>query len=101
MRVRYSGEKVILQQVFSYGVQHLFFFFLTYFSLTVLLPIHRTNNSIHREKVEDDYERRMDILMELDRIRDIRNREADESQKLARRLADRTVISAQIAGIVQ
>ena len=36
--------------------------------------------------------------MELDRIRDIRNREADESQKLARRLADRTVISAQIAG---
>ena len=43
----------------------------------------------------------MDILMELDRIRDIRNREADESQKLARRLADRTVISAQIAGMVQ
>lgn len=94
-----------------------------------------------REKVEDDYERRMDILMELgkslshshsylshplfhitplpflftppllthsslslvslpllDRIKDICNREQDEAQKLARRLADRTVIATQIAG---
>mmetsp|Transcript_35665 Transcript_35665/g.33809 ORF Transcript_35665/g.33809 Transcript_35665/m.33809 type:complete len:498 (-) Transcript_35665:236-1729(-) len=49
-----------------------------------------------REKVEEDYERRMDLLMELDRIREIQRREEVEDHKYGRRLADRKVITDQI-----
>jgi hypothetical protein len=49
-----------------------------------------------REHVENEYERRMDILMELDRLKDIQRREEDEIYKRSKRVEDRKVISEQI-----
>jgi hypothetical protein len=44
-----------------------------------------------REHVEEEYERRMDILMELDRVKDIQRREAEEAEKIYKRVEDRKV----------
>lgn len=50
-----------------------------------------------REKQEEEYNRRMDTLMEIDRIQDIQRREAEERAKKAKRISDRSVINEQIA----
>jgi len=52
----------------------------------------------HRlEKVEQEFDRRMDILIEIDRIKDIQRREEEEKQKRSKRIEDRKVINDQIA----
>ena len=50
-----------------------------------------------REKVEREYDRRMDIIMEIDRLKDIQRRETDEEDKRKKRYEDRKVINIQIA----
>ena len=42
------------------------------------------------------YNDKMDALMELDRVTDIKRREAEEARKLAQRIKDRGVIISQI-----
>jgi Trichohyalin-plectin-homology domain len=49
-----------------------------------------------REKNEEEYERRMDTIMEIDRLRDIERREREESEKRSKRFEDRKVITEQI-----
>jgi hypothetical protein len=49
-----------------------------------------------RELAEHEYERRMDIVMELDRLKDIQRREEEESAKRYKRVEDRKVITEQI-----
>ena len=49
-----------------------------------------------REHVEEEYERRMDILMELDRVKEIQAREAAEYAKVNKRMQDRQTITDQI-----
>mmetsp|Transcript_28961 Transcript_28961/g.35226 ORF Transcript_28961/g.35226 Transcript_28961/m.35226 type:complete len:507 (-) Transcript_28961:164-1684(-) len=49
-----------------------------------------------REKMERDYERRMDLSMEVDRLREMEEREAEEKRKLDKRVLDRKVIEDQI-----
>ena len=52
----------------------------------------------HRlEKVEEEFERRMDILSEIDRIKDIQRREEEEKEKRVKRVEDRKVLNDQIA----
>ena len=49
-----------------------------------------------REKKEQDYEQRMIIAMEIDRLREIEAREAEEKQKLQKMVNDRKIIENQI-----
>ena len=49
-----------------------------------------------RLEKERDYERRMNIAMEIDRLRDIENREKEEARKLEKRVADRKIIEEQM-----
>jgi len=49
------------------------------------------------EQNEKDMEKRMDILIEIDRLKDIQHRDATEKAKVSKRLEDRKVISEQIA----
>lgn len=49
------------------------------------------------EQIEKEYDRRMDILIEIDRIKDIQRREEEEKQKRVKRVEDRKVINEQIA----
>ena len=49
-----------------------------------------------REKEERNYERRMDLEMELNRLKDIAKREKEEELKIKKRIADRKVIEDQI-----
>lgn len=50
-----------------------------------------------RDKEREEYERRMDTIMEIDRLRDIERREREESEKQNKRIEDRKVINDQIA----
>lgn len=49
-----------------------------------------------REKIEEEYNRRMDMLMELDRVKDLKAREEIESYKAHKRVEDRKVITEQM-----
>ncbi len=49
-----------------------------------------------REKEERDYERLMDLEMEMDRLKDLQTREHEKEAKLKKRIADRKVIEDQI-----
>lgn len=49
-----------------------------------------------RDKKEQDYEQRMIIAMEIDRLREIEAREAEEKQKLQKMVNDRKIIENQI-----
>lgn len=49
-----------------------------------------------REQVEREYDRRMDIIMEIDRLKDIQFREQDERDKRTKRMEDRKTINEQI-----
>jgi hypothetical protein len=49
-----------------------------------------------REKEERDYERLLDLEMEVNRIKDIAAREKEEETKIKKRVADRKVIEDQI-----
>ena len=49
-----------------------------------------------REHVEEEYERRMDILMEVDRLKEIQRREQEEQEKIFKRVSDRQTITDQI-----
>lgn len=49
-----------------------------------------------RESVERKYEHRMDILMEIDRLKDITKREYEEKEKIRKRQEDRKVITQQM-----
>jgi hypothetical protein len=49
-----------------------------------------------RKKEEDEYDRRMDTIMEIDRLRDIERRETEEAEKRRKRIDDRKVITEQI-----
>lgn len=52
----------------------------------------------HRlEQMEREFDKRMDILIEIDRIKDIQRREEDEREKRTKRVEDRKVINVQIA----
>lgn len=50
----------------------------------------------HREEVEREYDRSMDMIMELDRIKDIQRREEEETAKRLKRYEDRKVITDQM-----
>jgi len=50
-----------------------------------------------RDKEREEYERRMDTIMEIDRLRDIERREKEEAEKQRKRIEDRKVINEQIA----
>lgn len=49
-----------------------------------------------REQEERDYERLMDLEMEVNRLKDIAQREKEEEAKIKKRIADRKVIEDQI-----
>jgi len=49
-----------------------------------------------REKEHEEYDRRMDTIMEIDRLRDIERRESEETEKRKKRVDDRKVITEQI-----
>lgn len=49
-----------------------------------------------REHIEKDYNQRMDMLMEVDRLKDLQERERVEEERLAKRLVDREVIVQQM-----
>ena len=49
-----------------------------------------------RDALEGDYEKRMDIAMEIDRLKELSEREKEENSKLAKRIGDRHVIIDQI-----
>lgn len=49
-----------------------------------------------RGEIESEYNRRMDIIMEIDRLKDLTRREEDEKVKKAKRYEDRKVITEQI-----
>ena len=49
-----------------------------------------------REKVEGDYEKRLDVAMEIDRLKELKAREDSERSKRDKRLEDRSVIIDQI-----
>ena len=52
----------------------------------------------HRiEQMEKEFDKRMDILIEIDRIKDIQRREQEEKDKRTKRVEDRKVINVQIA----
>ncbi len=51
----------------------------------------------HRlEEVERDFEKRMDMLTEIDRLKEIQRREQEAEEKLLKRVKDRDVINEQI-----
>lgn len=47
--------------------------------------------------IERQLDQRTDMMMEVDRLKDIRDREAEESSKRTKRITDRSVINEQIA----
>ena len=49
-----------------------------------------------REKVDEEIDRRLDILMEIDRLKDLHRRESEEREKVTKRAKDREVITEQI-----
>ena len=49
-----------------------------------------------REAMEAEYEKRMDIAMEIDRLKELAAREKEENSKLSKRIEDRSVIIDQI-----
>lgn len=49
-----------------------------------------------REKVDEEIDRRLDILMEIDRLKDLDRRESEETEKITKRFKDREVITEQI-----
>ena len=49
-----------------------------------------------REAQEDEYTRRMDMEMEIDRLRDLQRREKEETEKRCKRIEDRKVITEQM-----
>ncbi len=49
-----------------------------------------------RDAIEADYERRMDIAMEIDRLKELSAREKEENAKMKKRIEDRSVIIDQI-----
>jgi hypothetical protein len=49
-----------------------------------------------REEAEREYDRSLDIVMEIDRIKDIEKREREELYKRAKRIEDRKVITEQM-----
>ena len=49
-----------------------------------------------REAMEAEYEKRMDISMEIDRLKELAAREKEEKLKLSKRIEDRSVIIDQI-----
>jgi len=49
-----------------------------------------------REAREQEYEKRMDMLMEIDRLRDLQRRETEDQERLRKRIDDRSVIIDQI-----
>lgn len=49
-----------------------------------------------REEAEKEYNRRLDMEMELDRVKDLRRRDDEESAKRSKRFEDRKVITHQI-----
>jgi len=49
-----------------------------------------------REEQEREYERRMDTIMEIDRLADLKRRENDEAEKKFNRMQDRKVLIDQI-----
>jgi len=51
---------------------------------------------VRREQIESEHERRMDMMMEVDRIKDLQRREEEENQKRSKRIDDRKVITEQI-----
>lgn len=52
----------------------------------------------HRlEQIDKEFDKRMDILIEIDRIKDIQRREEEEKYKRTKRVEDRKVINVQIA----
>lgn len=51
-----------------------------------------------REKVDEEIDRRLDILMEIDRLKDLHRRESEEVEKKIKRAKDREVITEQIEG---
>jgi hypothetical protein len=50
-----------------------------------------------REEEEKEYTHRMDMIMEVDRVKDLMRREKEETAKRSKRLNDRSVITEQIA----
>lgn len=53
-------------------------------------------DKIRREQVESEHERRLDMMMEVDRIKDLQRREEEEEIKRSKRHEDRKVITEQI-----
>jgi len=53
-------------------------------------------DKIDMEKKESVHDRRMDLAMEIDRLKELESREQDEKRKLDKRLKDRKVIEDQI-----
>jgi hypothetical protein len=49
-----------------------------------------------RESLENEYTRRMDMIMELDRLKDLKAREELESWKASKRVEDRKTITSQM-----
>lgn len=49
------------------------------------------------ETAEEDYTKRMDLLMELDRLKDLQRREEEDRSRVERRHRDRSVIISQMA----
>lgn len=49
-----------------------------------------------RDAMEAEYEKRMDIAMEIDRLKELSAREKQENTKLSKRISDRSVIIDQI-----
>lgn len=50
----------------------------------------------HREEIEKEFDRSMDMIMEIDRIKDITRREEEEMRKRSKRIEDRKVITDQM-----
>lgn len=49
-----------------------------------------------REAAEAEYDRRMDMVMEIDRLKDLTRREEEEKMKRTKRIADRQIITEQM-----
>lgn len=49
-----------------------------------------------REEAEEEYNRRMDMVMEIDRLKELQRREAEDIEKRAKRIADRKIITDQM-----
>ncbi|KAL7554611.1 hypothetical protein ACHAWF_018113 [Thalassiosira exigua] len=54
------------------------------------------NDKAERDKKEQAYEQRMILAMEIDRLREIEAREAEEARKVKKRVDDRKIIEDQI-----